>query len=208
MRGSKKPSVTVFSGVLGQPQAPGEGALVRSLVHGPGCRGSCGMRLRGRGGARAGAGRRNTCDRGVTASQRPGSAAERPGSGGMRAPATWGSSSRHDLFLGFHLSDLGGNLIREEWSVMWRHWPAILIGAEDGSITMNYKPQQVLMSILILSLQPPASRIKEINSSELAWEFRWKVLNIKTRERCQPKKDVYKRLKDDNSHPLLFYMIY
>ena len=157
------------------------------------------------GGARAG--RRNTCDRGVTASQRPGSAAERPGSGGMRAPATWGSSSRLDLFLGFHLSDLGGNLIREEWSVMWRHWPAILIGAEDGSITMNYKPQQVLMSILILSLQPPASRIKEINSSELAWEFRWKVLNIKTRERCQVKKDVYKRFKDDNLHPLLFYMI-
>ena len=74
------------------------------------------MRLRGRGEGGAGAGRRNTCDRGVTASQRPGSAAQRPGSGGMRTPATW-RISRHDLFLGFHLSDLGGNLIREEWSV-------------------------------------------------------------------------------------------
>ena len=159
MRGSKKPSVTVFSGVLGQPQAPGEGALVRSLVHGPGCRGSCGMRLRGRGGARAG--RRNTCDRGVTASQRPGSAAERPGSGGMRAPATWGSSSRLDLFLGFHLSDLGGNLIREEWSVMWRHWPAILIGAEDGSITMNYKHQQPAGSHVNIDIVTAATSVKD-----------------------------------------------
>ena len=116
MRGSERPSVPVFSGVLGQPQGPAEGALVRSLAQGLACRGSCGMRLRGRGEGGGGAGRRNTCDRGVTASQRPGSAAQRPDSGGMRTPATW-RISRHDLFLGFHLSDLGGNLIREEWSV-------------------------------------------------------------------------------------------
>ena len=56
MRGSERPSVPVFSGVLGQPQGPGEGALVRSLAQGLACRGSCGMRLRGRGEGGAGRG--------------------------------------------------------------------------------------------------------------------------------------------------------
>ena len=92
MRGSKRPSVIMLAESLVsrklQVRAPWSGvwSMVRAAEDRAEC--VCG------GGARAGAGRRNTCDRGVTASQRPGSAAERPGSGGMRAPAHLGDQQQ------------------------------------------------------------------------------------------------------------------